>query len=257
MASSARSLFELVRDDLRLHRRVGRGCRARPSARATPACRPAPSPGSARSCWRSSSGSSARSTRAAVADQADVDRVAQADARGVEVDLHARGLAGLRVELDVGEARCRRSAACRSSPSRPATARVPSRPMPPVVYGLSSGTAALPSSALTIGAPSRSAIAASSSRAPSAPRPARIATFLPAFRIVGRAARARSSVGSARSSAIRRPRCGPGCCASSAGRVATVLLLDVDRDGDVRDAAVGRAPCGRRARPRSRRGPAP
>ena len=34
---------------------------------------------------------------------------------------------------------------------------VPSSPMPPVVYGLSSGTAALPSSALTIGAPSVSA----------------------------------------------------------------------------------------------------
>ena len=35
--------------------------------------------------------------------------------------------------------------------------------MPPVVYGLSSGTAALPSSALTIGAPSFSASCSSSS----------------------------------------------------------------------------------------------
>ena len=34
---------------------------------------------------------------------------------------------------------------------------VPSRPMPPVVYGLSSGTTALPSSGLTIGAPTISA----------------------------------------------------------------------------------------------------
>ena len=38
--------------------------------------------------------------------------------------------------------------------------------MPPVVYGLSSGTAALPSSALMIGAPSISAICSSSSAAP-------------------------------------------------------------------------------------------
>ena len=56
---------------------------------------------------------------------------------------------------------------------------VPSSPMPPVVYGLSSGTQALPSSALMIGAPSVSANASSSSPASSAPRPARMATFFP------------------------------------------------------------------------------
>ena len=55
---------------------------------------------------------------------------------------------------------------------------VPSRPMDPVVYGQSSGTAAFPSRALTMGAPSRSAIC-SAQRSPSAPWPARIATRCP------------------------------------------------------------------------------
>ena len=40
-----------------------------------------------------------------VADERGVDRAAQADALGVELDLDELGLAGLRVELDVGEAR--------------------------------------------------------------------------------------------------------------------------------------------------------
>src|SRR5439155_16340615 len=47
--------------------------------------------------------------------------------------------------------------------------RVPSSPMPPVVYGLSSGTQALPRSALMIGAPSTSAACSSSSPACRAP----------------------------------------------------------------------------------------
>ncbi len=42
---------------------------------------------------------------------------------------------------------------------------VPSRPMPPVVYGLSSGTTALPSSGLTIGPPTFSASSSTSLRA--------------------------------------------------------------------------------------------
>ena len=54
------------------------------------------------------------------------------------------------------ETSSRRSAACRIPRRLPATARVPSKPMPPVVSGWSSGTTALPSSALTIGAPSSS-----------------------------------------------------------------------------------------------------
>jgi hypothetical protein len=53
--------------------------------------------------------------------------------------------------------------------------------MGPVVYGLSSGTLALPSSGLTIGAASRSAASSSASVAASAPPPARIATLRPAF----------------------------------------------------------------------------
>ncbi len=58
---------------------------------------------------------------------------------------------------------------------------VPSRPMEPVTQGRSSGSAALPSSALATPAPSFSAIAITSSVACSAPAPTRIATFLPAF----------------------------------------------------------------------------
>jgi hypothetical protein len=42
---------------------------------------------------------------AAVADQTHFDRIAQADARGVEVDLNAAGLAGTGQELDIGERR--------------------------------------------------------------------------------------------------------------------------------------------------------
>src|SRR5581483_1220454 len=45
-----------------------------------------------------------REDAAAVADEANVGGVAQADARGVAVDLDAVGLTGLGEELDVGEA---------------------------------------------------------------------------------------------------------------------------------------------------------
>ena len=51
---------------------------------------------------------------------------------------------------------------------------VPSSPMPPVVYGLSSGTQALPNSGLMIGAARISASCSSSSVAPNAPRPAKM-----------------------------------------------------------------------------------
>ena len=54
---------------------------------------------------------------------------------------------------------------------------VPSRPMPPVVYGLSSGTTALPSSGLMIGPPTFRPAPAPRRAAPRQPRPARIATF--------------------------------------------------------------------------------
>ena len=104
---------------------------------------------------------------------------------------------------------------------------VPSRPIPPVVYGESSGTVALPDSVLTIGAPSVSATASSSSRACSAPAPARIAIFLPVVQQVRAAAagprraggRARQQIGAVARRAGRRhvlPRVGvgvgaPGC----------------------------------------------
>ena len=60
---------------------------------------------------------------------------------------------------------------------------VPSKPIPPMLYGLSSGTTALPKSALTIGAPNFSATATTSSPAPSAPCPTSITTLFPEFRI--------------------------------------------------------------------------
>ena len=91
----------------------------------------------------------------------------QADAGRVEIDLDRPRLAGLWQELDVGE-----DVPTMSSVSQASSASwegfVPSRPIPPVVYGLSSGTAALPSSALMIGAPSFSATCSSSSVAPHA-----------------------------------------------------------------------------------------
>ncbi len=73
---------------------------------------------------------------------------------------------------------------------------VPSRPIPPVVYGESSGTVALPDSVLMIGAPSVSATASNCSRACRAPAPARIATFSPAFS---------TSASRCRSSSLGRP----------------------------------------------------
>lgn len=60
---------------------------------------------------------------------------------------------------------------------------VPRRPMPPVAYGLSSGTAAFPSKALMIGAPSVSASYSNSCVACKAPCPTRIAIFFPRFRM--------------------------------------------------------------------------
>ncbi len=72
---------------------------------------------------------------------------------------------------------------------------VPSRPSEPVTHGRSSGTAALPSSALAQPACSLSATAITSSVASSAPAPTSIATFLPEFRIAA-ASRSRLSSGS-------------------------------------------------------------
>jgi hypothetical protein len=60
---------------------------------------------------------------------------------------------------------------------------VPIRPIPPVVYGLTSGITALPKSALTIGAPSFSAPASTSSPASSAPYPTSITILFPILRV--------------------------------------------------------------------------
>ena len=74
---------------------------------------------------------------------------------------------------------------------------VPRRPIEPVTNGRSSGTTALPSSALAIPAPSRSATSSTSSEAPSAPAPTSMATFLPALRTSAAFLRS-SSVGTTR-----------------------------------------------------------
>ena len=61
--------------------------------------------------------------RPRVAAQADVDREAQADPRRVAVDLHAAALLVLRVDTPCTGSWCRPSAACRTPPSPPRTAR--------------------------------------------------------------------------------------------------------------------------------------
>ena len=126
-------LVELVGDDLRLHRRVGAGAALRHQFAPVAACPSAPVRGTCRcrSCaqQRQQLGADAL----AVADEADFDRVAKPDPLRVEFDLDAACLPGLRIIFDVGEARCRRSAACRSSSSASCDGLVPSIPTPPVV----------------------------------------------------------------------------------------------------------------------------
>ena len=163
MASSASSSLTCVRDHLRLERHVHVAC-SRFSISSFHSFMPFWAV--SRKSGPSSAGAAAaapRSIALAVAGQADVDRVAQADARRVEVDLDGLGLAGLGIELHVGEAAAgdeQRVALLHRLLGR----SVPSRPMPPVVYGQSSGTTALPSSGLTIGPPTFSASCTSSSR---------------------------------------------------------------------------------------------
>ena len=167
---------------------------------ATPSCRPAPSPGTRGRPCAASSGSSACSVAAAVADQADLDRIAQADAHRVEVDLHAARLAGLRVELDVGERACRPSAACRSSSIASCDGLRAEQADAAGGVRAVVGHRGLAEQRLDDRA-RRASRRAAPARRPrrSAPRPARIATFLPAFSTS--AARRRSS--SAGSRALR------------------------------------------------------
>ena len=129
-----------------------RVARAPPSARASPSSAPAPSRGSRGRVLRVEQGQQRRERAGAVADQADFDRVAQADPHRVELDLDAARLARAWAGTRCRGTTCRPSAACRTPPAPPARAACRAGRSPPVVYGLSSGTAALPSSALTIGA---------------------------------------------------------------------------------------------------------
>ena len=69
---------------------------------------------------------------------------------------------------------------------------VPSRPTAPVTNGRSSASTSLPRSALATPAPSRSATSSTSSAAPRAPCPMRIATFSPSFRISAACSMSRS-----------------------------------------------------------------
>jgi hypothetical protein len=98
---------------------------------------------------------------------------------------------------------------------------VPSNPICPVVYRLSSGTAAFPRSALTTGAPKTSAVFNSSSVAPSAPRPARIATLVPAFKTS--AARRRSLSSGSRALRAKTSDVWPGAFRFEPHRIVRVL----------------------------------
>jgi hypothetical protein len=105
----------------------------------------------------------------------------------------------------------------------------------PVVYGLSSGTAALPSNAFTIGAARRSAIPSSASVARSAPWVARIAIFVPQLR---------TSATRPRSSAARQTGAARGHVRGVMRHVALGalardrFLLDVERHAYMRHPAI-------------------
>ena len=63
--------------------------------------------------------------RERIADQADVDRIAQADAPGIGIDLDGLGLLRLGIPFQVREARADQEAACRSPPGPLRTAAFP------------------------------------------------------------------------------------------------------------------------------------
>ena len=107
--------------------------------------------------------------------------------------------------------------------------------MPPVVYGLSSGTTALPSSGLTIGAADLVGQLQHLAAGARQPRPARMATFVPAL-MMSAASCSSSSVGTA-----RRWRVESRAVAGDVGLGALLAVagpvLDVLGDGDVGDGA--------------------
>ena len=223
-----RSLFELVRHHLRLHRLVG------PRAALLHQLAPVLHPGLRLLQERAvlvaaRAAAAAPGARAGVADQADLDRDSAgrcASGRGRSA-RRAPGRAS-------GRTRCRGSSmptisSVSQSSSASCDGRVPSRPMPPVVYGLSSGTARLAEQRLD----DRRAEQLGDRLELVARRRARRArpgstTFLPAFRIsaarrelvLGRQTRARGH---------QRPRRGAGRCASSGARWTPLRILQVDR----------------------------
>jgi len=127
-----------------------------------------------------SRGSRAASVAAAVPGEVDVGVVADAASRAVDVDLHRPGLARRRVVLGVGHGRpddqqrvtFAHEVPRRGRPQQADRARVPGRALVDGALAQQGGGDA---------GPSRFATSASSAVAPSAPAPARIAIFSPAF----------------------------------------------------------------------------
>ena len=166
---------ELAEDELRVDRiaaSIARATRRRASSRRS---RFAIFSRHARVGLGCSSGSSAAASRAR-RHEVDLHRIAHAELRAVDVDLHA---ARLRL-LSAGTARtgssCRPSAACRTRSSC-RSACVPSRPIVPVTHGRVVGQRRFAEQRLRARRPRRSATAMTSSSAPSAPAPTSIATL--------------------------------------------------------------------------------
>jgi len=144
-----------------------------------------------------------------VAEQAELDWIAQSQALRTQVQLEATGLTGCRIEVEPGHRRTedqQRVAVAHG----PAGRAVPKWPMPPVVTGESSAMTLRPSSAFATGAPSSSASRSTSARASSAPWPASTATRRPAFSICAAAARCScegADFGGSHADRGRAPRC--------------------------------------------------
>ena len=136
-------------------------------------------------------GSSARKVAALSPTMIDFHRIAQAESAAVDVDLNASRRVPAWEEIRCRERPNRPSTACRSLSSDPNSAWYREVRCDPVTKGRSSGTTALPSSALATPACSRSATAITSSVASSAPAPTSMATFLPLLRTSAAARSAR------------------------------------------------------------------
>ena len=123
---------------------------------------------------------------------------------------------------------------------------VPSRPMVPVTNGRSSGTAALPSSALATPAPSRSATAMHLIGAHQRARADEHRDLLARVQHVGGALADRVAGARRAAADSRRP---SGLCRARAAALDGLHLLNVVRDDDAGDACARRARCGTRDRP--------